>query len=115
MLLEHHLLRAAKLRPIRNFARLANSSWSGENQFKITGEARNLTPLAAKPILPRVSHGTKIVFSGGLDQMDNPYVDSASHGFNYVVSRCRRQAVSAHVEPQRGERSELAGLAANLL
>ncbi|MHB9007755.1 MAG: PhoH family protein, partial [Limisphaerales bacterium] len=46
---------------------------------------------------------------------DNPYVDSMSNGFNFVVSRFRCQAIAAHVELQKGERSELAEIAANLL
>ncbi|HXG49381.1 MAG TPA: PhoH family protein [Methylomirabilota bacterium] len=85
------------------------------NQFMIVDEAQNLTPLEAKTIITRVGHGTKIVFTGDPYQIDNPYVDSSSNGFNYLVSRFREQAIAAHVELQRGERSELAELAANLL
>jgi PhoH-like ATPase len=66
------------------------------NQFMIIDEAQNLTPLEAK-------------------QIDNPYVDSSSNGFNYVVSRFRSEAIAAHIELQKGERSELAELAANIL
>ena len=65
--------------------------------------------------LTRVGNGTKIVFTGDPYQIDNPYVDSSSNGFNYVVSRFRAEAISAHVELQKGERSELAELAANIL
>jgi PhoH-like ATPase len=85
------------------------------NQFMIIDEAQNLTPLEVKTIITRVGHGTKIVFTGDPYQIDNPYVDSSSNGFNYVVSKFREQAVAAHVELQKGERSELAELAANLL
>jgi len=85
------------------------------NQFMIIDEAQNLTPLEAKTIITRVGHSTKIVFTGDPYQIDNPYVDSSSNGFNYVVSRFRDQAVAAHIELQKGERSELAELAANLL
>jgi len=85
------------------------------NQFMIVDEAQNLTPLEAKTIVTRVGSGTKIVFTGDPYQIDNPYVDSASNGFNYVVSRFRDQAIAAHVELQKGERSELAELAANIL
>jgi PhoH-like ATPase len=85
------------------------------NQFMIIDEAQNLTPLEAKTIITRVGHGTKIVFTGDPYQIDNPYVDSSSNGFNYVVSRFRPEAVSAHIELQKGERSELAELAANIL
>jgi len=85
------------------------------NQFMIIDEAQNLTPLEAKTIVTRVGSGTKIIFTGDPYQIDNPYVDSSSNGFNYVISRFRDQAVAAHIELQKGERSELAELAANIL
>ena len=85
------------------------------NQFMVIDEAQNLTPLEAKTIITRVGHGTKIVFTGDPYQIDNPYVDSSSNGFNYIVSRFRDQAIAAHIELQKGERSELAELAANIL
>jgi PhoH-like ATPase len=85
------------------------------NQFMIIDEAQNLTPLEAKTIITRVGCGTKIVFTGDPYQIDNPYVDSSSNGFNYVVSRFRAESVAAHIELQKGERSELAELAANIL
>ncbi len=85
------------------------------NQFMIIDEAQNLTPLEAKTIITRVGNGTKIVLTGDPYQIDNPYVDSSSNGFNYVVSRFRTQAIAAHIELQKGERSELAELAANIL
>ena len=85
------------------------------NQFMIIDEAQNLTPLEVKTIITRVGHGTKIVFTGDPYQIDNPYVDSSSNGFNYVVSRFRTEPIAAHIELQKGERSELAELAANIL
>lgn len=85
------------------------------NQFMIIDEAQNLTPLEAKTIITRVGNGTKVVFTGDPYQIDNPYVDSSSNGFNYLVSRFRGESISAHVELQKGERSELAELAANIL
>jgi PhoH-like ATPase len=84
-------------------------------QFMIIDEAQNLTPLEAKTIITRVGTGTKVVFTGDPYQIDNPYVDSSSNGFNYVVSRFRDQAIAAHIELQKGERSELAELAADIL
>ena len=80
------------------------------NQFMIIDEAQNLTPLEAKTIITRVGSGTKIIFTGDPYQIDNPYVDSSSNGFNYIVSRFRDQAIAAHIELQKGERSELAEL-----
>jgi len=85
------------------------------NQFMVIDEAQNLTPLEAKTIITRVGPGTKVIFTGDPYQIDNPYVDSSSNGFNYVVSRFREHAIAAHIELQKGERSELAELAANIL
>ena len=85
------------------------------HQFMVIDEAQNLTPLEVKTIITRVGHGTKIVFTGDPYQIDNPYVDSSSNGFNYIVSKFREQPIAAHIELQKGERSELAELAANLL
>jgi PhoH-like ATPase len=85
------------------------------NQYMIIDEAQNLTPLEVKTIVTRVGQGTKVVFTGDPYQIDNPYVDSSSNGFNYIISKFRSQAAAAHIELQKGERSELAELAANLL
>ncbi|MGP8201591.1 MAG: PhoH family protein [Limisphaerales bacterium] len=85
------------------------------HQFMVIDEAQNLTPLEVKTIITRVGTGTKIVFTGDPYQIDNPYVDSSSNGFNYIVSKFREQAIAAHIELQKGERSELAELAANIL
>jgi PhoH-like ATPase len=85
------------------------------NQYMVIDEAQNLTPLEVKTIITRVGHGTKIIFTGDPYQIDNPYVDSSSNGFNYIVSRFRPHAIAAHIELQKGERSDLAELAANIL
>jgi PhoH-like ATPase len=85
------------------------------NQFMVIDEAQNLTPLEVKTIITRVGHGTKIIFTGDPWQIDNPYVDSSSNGFNYIVSKFREHSIAAHIELQKGERSELAELAANIL
>ena len=85
------------------------------HQFMVIDEAQNLTPLEVKTIITRVGQGTKIVFTGDPYQIDNPYVDSSSNGFNYIISKFREQPIAAHIELQKGERSELAELAANIL
>ncbi len=85
------------------------------HQFMVIDEAQNLTPLEVKTIITRVGHGTKIIFTGDPYQIDNPYVDSSSNGFNYIISKFRGEPIAAHIELQKGERSELAELAANLL
>jgi len=85
------------------------------HQFMVIDEAQNLTPLEVKTIITRVGQGTKIIFTGDPYQIDNPYVDSSSNGFNYIISKFRDQSIAAHIELQKGERSELAELAANIL
>ena len=85
------------------------------SQFMVIDESQNLTPLEVKTIVTRVGHGTKIVFTGDPYQIDNPYVDGSSNGFNYIISKFRAQPLAAHIELQKGERSELAELAANIL
>lgn len=85
------------------------------NQFMVIDEAQNLTPLEVKTIITRVGQGSKIIFTGDPYQIDNPYVDSSSNGFNHIVSKFRSEAIAAHIELQKGERSELAELAANIL
>jgi PhoH-like ATPase len=85
------------------------------HQFMVIDEAQNLTPLEVKTIITRVGTGTKIIFTGDPYQIDNPYIDSSSNGFNYIISKFRDQPIAAHIELQKGERSELAELAANIL
>lgn len=85
------------------------------NQFIIVDEAQNLTPLESKTILTRVGHGTKIVLTGDIYQIDNPYVDSMSNGLSTVVDKFRAHGIAAHVVLSKGVRSEVAEIAANVL
>jgi PhoH-like ATPase len=84
-------------------------------QYIIVDEAQNLTPHEVKTIITRSGDGTKIVLTGDPGQIDNPYVDSASNGLSVAADRFRGEKVAAHIVLTRGERSELAELAANLL
>jgi len=84
-------------------------------QFFSVDEAQNLTPHEVKTIITRAGNGTKVVLTGDPDQIDNPYVDAQSNGLSYVVDRVRDQPLSAHATLTKGERSRLAGLAADLL
>jgi len=84
-------------------------------QFMIVDESQNLTPHEVKTIVTRVGEGTKIVFTGDPYQIDNPYVDAESNGLTWLVERFKGQTLAGHVTLSRGERSELAELAANLL
>jgi len=85
------------------------------NQYLIVDEAQNLTPHEIKTIITRAGLGTKVVLTGDCYQIDNPYVDSANNGLAYVVEKFKGQSIAAHVTLSKGERSELAELAANLL
>lgn len=85
------------------------------HQYLIVDEAQNLTPHEIKTIITRAGQGTKVVLTGDCYQIDNPYVDSANNGLAYVVERFKGEAIAAHVTLSKGERSELAELAANLL
>jgi PhoH-like ATPase len=85
------------------------------NQYMIVDEAQNLTPHEVKTILTRAGDGTKIVLTGDPYQIDNPYVDSSSNGLTYVVNKFKEEAIAGHITLVKGERSELAELAANLL
>jgi PhoH-like ATPase len=85
------------------------------HQYLIVDEAQNLTPHEVKTIITRCGEGTKIVLTGDPHQIDNPYVDHASNGLSVVASRFKRERIAGNVVLAKGERSELAELAANLL
>lgn len=83
--------------------------------FFIVDEAQNLTPHEIKTIITRAGEGTKIIFTGDIQQIDHPYLDSLSNGLTYLINRMMGQPLYAHVTLEKGERSELAELASNLL
>ena len=85
------------------------------NVFFIVDEAQNLTPHEIKTIITRAGEGTKIIFTGDIHQIDSPYMDEKSNGLTYIIDRLKGQPLFAHVKLQKGERSELANLANNLL
>ena len=85
------------------------------NQFIIIDEAQNLTPHEVKTILTRAGDGTKIVLTGDPYQIDHPYVDSVSNGLTYLVEHFKGLPIAATVTLRKGERSELAELASNVL
>ncbi|MEX2462437.1 MAG: PhoH family protein [Paenibacillaceae bacterium] len=84
-------------------------------QFIIIDEAQNLSRHEVKTIVSRVGEGSKIVLVGDPDQIDHPYLDASSNGLTYVVERFKNEVVSGHITLERGERSNLAQLAADLL
>jgi PhoH-like ATPase len=84
-------------------------------QFIIIDEAQNLSKHEIKTIVSRVGEGSKIVLLGDPEQIDHPYLDASSNGLTYVVERFKDQSISGHITLERGERSHLAQLAADLL
>ena len=84
-------------------------------QYMIVDEAQNLTPHEVKTILTRAGEGTKVVFTGDPQQIDNPYVDASTNGLSFLAEHFKRQEISGHVTLTKGERSKLAELASNLL
>ena len=84
-------------------------------QYLIVDEAQNLTPHEVKTIITRAGIGTKIILTGDPAQIDNPYLDASSNGLTYVVEKFRDSHIAAHVTLTKGERSELAEIAANIL
>ena len=85
------------------------------NAFFIIDEAQNLTPHEIKTIITRAGEGTKMVFTGDLQQIDSPYLDMKSNGLAFMTDRMRNQDIFAHINLVKGERSYLAELASNLL
>ncbi|MEA1874082.1 MAG: PhoH family protein [Bacteroidota bacterium] len=83
--------------------------------FMIIDEAQNLTPHEVKTIITRAGEGTKVIFTGDIQQIDSPYLDMKSNGLSYLASKMKGQSIFAHVNLVKGERSHLAELASDLL
>lgn len=83
--------------------------------FFIVDEAQNLTPHEIKTIITRAGEGTKMVFTGDIEQIDSPYLDTGSNGLSYLSDKMKDQEIFAHVNLVKGERSFLAELASKLL
>ncbi len=85
------------------------------NAFMIVDEAQNLTAHELKTIITRVGHGTKLVLTGDIQQIDNSYVDAVSNGLTHAVEKFKSYNIAGHVSLKKGERSKLATLAAEIL
>ena len=81
----------------------------------IVDEAQNLTPHEVKTIITRAGENTKIIFTGDIYQIDTPYLDTQSNGLSYLIDRVQDHELYAHITLEKGERSELANLANELL
>ena len=88
---------------------------SFSNIFFIIDEAQNLTPHEVKTIITRAGENTKIIFTGDVFQIDTPYLDEQSNGLSYLIDRLKGNELFAHITLEKGERSELANLANELL
>jgi PhoH-like ATPase len=85
------------------------------HQFMIVDEAQNLTPHEIRTIASRVGEGTKLILTGDIEQIDNPYLDSSSNGLSYTVEKMKGLGMVGHVTLAKSERSELASIAASRL
>lgn len=85
------------------------------NTYFIVDEAQNCTPKEIKTIVTRAGEGTKFVFLGDVGQIDHPYLDSRTNGLSYLIDKMKGQRLYAHINFMKGERSELANLAGELL
>lgn len=83
--------------------------------YFIVDEAQNLTPHEVKTIITRAGEGTKMIFTGDIDQIDSPYLDKKSNGLSHLFDKMHGQDIFAHVHLEKGERSRLADLASDLL
>ncbi|HEY8930616.1 MAG TPA: PhoH family protein, partial [Mucilaginibacter sp.] len=83
--------------------------------FFIVDEAQNLTPHEVKTIISRAGENSKFVFTGDIYQIDTPYLDAESNGLSYLIDKAKGHPLYAHIALQKGERSELANLATELL
>ena len=81
----------------------------------IIDEAQNLTPHEIKTIITRAGEGTKIIFTGDIFQIDHPYLNSHSNGLAHLIEKMKGQNIYAHINLNKGERSELADLAGSIL
>lgn len=86
-----------------------------QDAYMIIDEAQNLSPHELKTIITRVGENTKIVLTGDIEQIDNHYVDSVSNGLTVAVEKFKDSKVAGHITLVKGERSELATLAAEIL
>ena len=83
--------------------------------YFIVDEAQNLTPHEVKTIITRAGEGTKMVFTGDIFQIDQPYLDQWSNGLTHLGEKMKGQPLFQHVFLRKGERSALSDIAAKLL
>ena len=85
------------------------------NSFIIVDEAQNATIHQLKTIITRVGQGSKIILLGDVDQIDTPYIDRRSNGLSIVIDKFKSSPLAAHINLSKGQRSDLASEASNIL
>ena len=81
----------------------------------IIDEAQNTTPQEMKTILTRLGKGSKVIVTGDISQIDNPYLGERSNGLAHLIDGFKGHEKFFHIHLTKGERSEIATLAAELL
>jgi PhoH-like ATPase len=85
------------------------------NAYIIIDESQNLSLHEIKTILTRVGENTKIILTGDVEQIDNLFLDETSNGLVHIVEKFKKHDLSGHMTLQKGERSALATIAAEIL
>ena len=85
------------------------------DSFILVDEAQNLTPTEVKTMVSRAGDGTKIVFTGDINQIDVQYLTKETNGLSHLIDRFRGQKFFAYIEMQKSVRSALAEAADKLL
>jgi PhoH-like ATPase len=85
------------------------------NTLFLLDEAQDLTRAEIKTIISRMGDNSKLIITGDVMQISNPYLDATNTGLASVVERFKDHKVAAHVTLEKGERSLLATIASNIL
>jgi len=85
------------------------------NTYVLVDEAQNLESLTLKTILTRLGEGSKVVFTGDVSQIDQPYLSERTNALAVLRDRFRGQALYGGVKLTSVERSVVAELADQLL
>lgn len=109
----HEELQAAGILEIEPLLYIRGRSIPGV--IMIIDEVQNMTHLEVKTVVTRAGEGTKMIFTGDPNQIDSPYLDASSNGLTYLVERFRNEKIAGHITLTKGERSELAEIASNIL
>ena len=85
------------------------------NTVFIIDESQNTTPHEMKTAITRAGVNTQIILCGDIEQIDAPYLGKADNGLSHVISKFKGKDIYANVYLEKGERSELATIASEIL